>query len=295
MNRHEGGHSLDHTFFPRHPGQAQGWQARLKLGYALSAGRTAPVCRRHIGPLLVQRPFYPEGEVCHSYLLHPPGGVVQYDTLDLQVQVAPGAHALITTPGAGKFYRSSDGEGEGIILQNFQLADGAAYEWLPQETILYAGSRSRLDTQVSLKGSARYIGWEIICLGRPAANERFEEGLLVQRICVERDGYPLMLEQLEIDSDRNQLVAAWGMQAQPVTATLLCTVDFDGATGESLGDAAGEPYSGMGEITVMDGLFVARYLGPQARHAREWFMRLWGLLRPAVFGRDACPPRIWAT
>lgn len=273
-------------------GVTNGWRARLELGYAPSAGRTMPLHRRHVGPLLVQRPFHPEGGVCHSYLLHPPAGVVQGDTLEFQVEAAPGAHALVTTPGAGKFYR---GAGEARVRQNFRIADGAAYEWLPQETILYAGSRARLETRVSLEGSARYLGWEIICLGRPAAGEGFDESRLVQRLSVERNGCPLLHEQLVLDGGSAQLAGAWGLQEQPVTATLLCTVDFDAAAGEIICDAAGEPQAGMGGITVMDGLLVARYLGPQARFARDWFVSLWEVLRPAVFGREACRPRIWAT
>ena len=271
---------------------SDGWRARLELGYAMTAGRTMPVHRRHVGPLLVQRPFHPEGEVCHSYLLHPPAGVVQGDTLEFQVDAAPGAHALVTTPGAGKFYR---GTGEACVLQNFHVAEDAAFEWLPQETILYAGSRARLETRISLQGTARYLGWEIVCLGRPAADERFESGRLVQRLNVERDGRPLLSEQLVLDGGGVQLDGPWGLQSQPVTATLLCTVDFDAAAGEAVWDAAGEPQQGLAGVTVMDGLLVARYLGPQARYARDWFIRLWAALRPAVFGREACAPRIWAT
>ncbi|APZ44328.1 hypothetical protein BW247_15535 [Acidihalobacter ferrooxydans] len=270
-----------------------GWRARLELGYAPRAGRTIPIHRRHIGPLLVQRPFHPEGEVCHTYLLHPPAGIVQGDALEFQVEAAAGAHALVTTPGAGKFYRSTGGEAH--VVQRFHVTDGAAYEWLPQETILYAGSHARLETHVTLEGSARYLGWEIVCLGRPAADERFDEGRLVQRLGVERDGRPLLHEQLVLDGGSAQLVGIWGMQAQPVTATLLCTADFSAARSEALCTAAGEPLTGMGGITVVDGLLVARYLGPQARHAREWFVRLWTVLRPEVFGREACVPRIWAT
>lgn len=271
---------------------AQGWRARLELGYAPVAGRTMPVHRRHVGPLLVQRPFHPEGEVCHSYLLHPPAGVVQGDALELQVDAAPGAHALVTTPGAGKFYR---GTGEACVLQNFRVADGAAYEWLPQETILYAGSRACLETRVSLEGEARYLGWEIVCLGRPAAEEFYDEGRLVQRLSVERDGRSLLSEQLVLNGGSAQLAGVWGLQGQPVMATLLCTVDFDAAMGETICDEAGEPQAGMGGVTVMDGLLVARYLGPQARFARDWFVRLWTALRVQAFGREACAPRIWAT
>jgi len=82
-----------------------GWQARLDLRYSASAGeRTVLSHRRHTGPLLVQKPFYPEGpRVCHSTLVHPPGGIAGGDRLELHVEVEAGAHAVITTPGAAKW------------------------------------------------------------------------------------------------------------------------------------------------------------------------------------------------
>ncbi len=276
----------------------EGWHARLELGYAPSAGRTVPIHRRHIGPLLVQRPFFPEGahpqgEVCHSYLLHPPAGLVGGDTLELIVEVSPGAHALITTPGAGKVYRTT---GEVHVCQRFSVADDAALEWLPQETILYTGSRTRLETRISLKGTARYLGWEIICLGRPAAGKYFETGRFEQYLNVEHDGLPLLSERLLLEGGATQLAALWGLQGQPVTATLLCTVaGFDALAGEAICDRAGEPHVGIAGVSIIDGLLVARYLGPQVRYAHAWFVRLWEALRPVVFGRAACAPRIWAT
>ena len=82
------------------------WRACLELHYSLESART--VARyRHDGPLRVLRSLYPEGDtVCHNVLVHPPGGLVGGDTVETQVSVAPGAHGLVTTPGATRFYRS---------------------------------------------------------------------------------------------------------------------------------------------------------------------------------------------
>ena len=69
----------------------EGWQATLSLGFARVGVRTVLARRRQRGPLAVQRPFHPEGDVCHVYLLHPPGGVVGGDTLDIRAwAVRPG-------------------------------------------------------------------------------------------------------------------------------------------------------------------------------------------------------------
>ncbi|HEY3488167.1 MAG TPA: urease accessory protein UreD, partial [Gammaproteobacteria bacterium] len=117
-------------------GRDQCWQARLELGFERRDGKTVVAHRRHNGPLTIQKPFYPErSEICHVYLLHPPGGVAGGDALELEVAVSTGAHALITTPAAGKFYRCNDRTAS--LRQNLSVQAGSTLEWLPQETIVF--------------------------------------------------------------------------------------------------------------------------------------------------------------
>src|SRR5437764_7229888 len=105
------------------------WNASLQLDYSREGARS--VARfAHDGPLRILQSLYPEGDaVCHNVLVHPPGGLVGGDTLDVRVTVADGSHGLITTPGASRFYRSDGAQ----ALQDVQLrlAAGARLEWLP--------------------------------------------------------------------------------------------------------------------------------------------------------------------
>ena len=113
------------------------WHARLELDYAMRQGRSIAQFR-HEGPLRILQSLYPQGDaICHNVLVHPPGGLVGGDTLDIRVRVATAAHGLITTPGATRFYRSL---GE-TALQNTQitLEPGARLEWLPMESLCYSG------------------------------------------------------------------------------------------------------------------------------------------------------------
>jgi len=275
-----------------------GWQAHLTLGFQRRGQRTLLGQCAHQGPLQVQRPFYPEGEtVCHIAILHPPGGVVGGDELRLEARLDPGAHALLTTPAAGKFYRSA-----GPLARQIQCltaAPGAVLEWLPQENIVYNGARLQTLTRIDLQGDTRFLGWEILCLGRPAADEIFTTGECRQTLELWRDGTPLYLESGCYSGGDPVLNAAWGLQGQPVTATLLGTPVMPGwvaalRTGwESCTALAVE--GEQATVTALDGVLICRYLGPSATRARRWLILAWSLLRPLMLNRPACPSRFWNT
>lgn len=263
---------------------AQSWKAELDLGFARAAERTVLAERRHDGPLVVQKPLYPEGgEVCHAIVVHPPAGIAGGDELALEARAAAGAHALLTTPGAGKWYRSAGP----WASQALRFKISGALEWLPQETIIFSGARARLETQVSLQGDARYLGWEILCLGRTGSGERFDHGMLRLSTRVQRDGKLLWLERGRIEGGGPLLDSPAGLQGHPVCATLV-------AAGEGFDLAACRAVGGLA-VTRVPGVLVARYLGDSSEIAKQLFARLWAVLRPALFGRAAHAPRIWST
>lgn len=276
----------------------EGWQAELHLGFGhvrdSRGGRTVLARRRAQGPLQVQRPFYPEGaEVCHVYLLHPPGGIVGGDQLRVDVEVDAGAHALVTTPAAGKFYRSAGRAAR--QTQHLRVAAGATLEWLPQENIVFEGAIAGSLTRIELEEDARFMAWETVCLGRPAAGEAFGHGLFDQRLQVHRQGRPLLLEANRFEGGSAMLRERWGMGSAPVTATMVCgpcgAAELEVARGAIAQVATGDLFA----VTLVDDLLVARYLGARADRGREYFIHLWIALRPHCLGLAACPPRIWNT
>lgn len=269
---------------------SSGWRARLELEFTHTAARTVLSGRRHFGPLIVQRPFYPEGGTCHVYLVHPPGGIVGGDQIALDVVLQPGTHALLTTPAATRFYRAGP-HPAAVLQQEFRVHD-AALEWLPQETILFDGARARSRTLVHLHGSARFAGWEISCLGRPANGERFTQGSLAQDLLLYRDGRPLLLDRLRLQGGAMALDAPWGMAGAQTQGTLLLT-PAAGVDVTSLRELA---RSGVRHgLTVVDDVLLCRALATQAEPIRQLFTDIWLHARPALLGRAAVAPRIWAT
>lgn len=272
--------------------QTNGWSARLALGFEARGERTVLAHREHHGPLAVQKPFYPEQAACHVYLLHPPGGVVGGDHLSVQVKVADGAHALITTPASTKFYRSG---GEFAVQEQcLDVAPHGILEWLPQDTILFASSRVATTTRINLTPGARFIGWEILCLGRPAAGELFNDGVCRQRFELWSDDTPLLIERANLIGGSRILEAAWGFGGQTVYGCLVATP----ATKPMLElvredvQAAGD---GLFSATLIEDTLVCRYLGDSAEDTRQSFASAWSVIRPNMLGLTACPPRVWST
>jgi urease accessory protein len=272
-----------------------GWQARLELEFGLSGSRTVLVHRSHSGPLLVLRPLYPEAEgeppePCHVYVIHPPGGVVSGDDLRLRVGVQAGAHALLTTPAAGKYYRRGGG-GVARTAQEFHVG-AAALEWLPQENIFYPDADVELSTVVHLAAAARFIGWEISCLGLPASQLTLADGQVRQSLELWHAGAPVLLERLLFD--RSCLAARWGLANYAALGTWLAfpatAADLERARG-CAADCVGLQLA----CTLVDSALVCRAWAQRADEVRGAFVELWRALRPVLLGRAAVSPRIWAT
>jgi urease accessory protein len=259
------------------------WKARLELAFA-RRGETSFLARRRFdGPLVVQKPFHPEPGVCQAVVVHPPGGIAGGDHLEIDVAVDAHAHALLTTPGAGKWYRSSGA----MAAQRLRLRAAGVLEWLPRETLVFQGARALLECDVELSGDGVYCGWEILCLGRTGSGERFGDGTLRLATSVRRDGRLLLRERGMIEGGGRLLESRAGLAGHPVAGTLVATVE-----------APRELLAAVREFvpaTQLPGLLVARYLGDSTEEAFEAFTAAWSLLRPVYAGRAATPPRIWST
>lgn len=284
----------DVRHFACKPDARQAWQARLHLRFDCDARGTRLAERRHTGPLRVQKALYPEGApVCHAVIVHPPGGIVGGDALAIDIGAADGAHALLTTPGAGKWYRA----GGRPSRQDVRIAVGshAALEWLPQETLFYRGAEVEMTHDLSLAGDARYIGSEILCFGRTASGEVFTEGSIRQISTIRRDGELVWHETGRIDGAGAAMHSPSGLDGNTVCATLVaCGLRLDAGQLRQLRqelDAAG----GRSGVTQLPAIVVVRHLGRSSETARAVLLAAWRRLRPALLGHAASVPRLWTT
>ncbi len=285
------------------------WQASLELclSYRPSGtyensvtGKTLISRCRHKGPLYVQKPFYPEGDdLAHLYLLHPPGGIVSGDHLHIDVRVETYAKALITTPGAARIYRAREDRALQQQTVNIQLAANSALEWFPLETIVYNDADVALSTKIELEDNANIAAWEITCFGLLASDALFEQGSFQQRYEIIRDGKPVFIDRMAIDdSNRDVFLSAQvSMQSFTVSGFLIVAgFNKDEALLEGIRDMleTTELHKQVA-ISHVSECLICRYLGDSAEQARKAFTAIWQLIRPEIFERPACEPRIWLT
>ena len=279
-----------------------GWLARLSLHYKSEHRHGVAhtgAHDHHEGPLRVLQRLYPEGPgICHHVLVHPPGGIVGGDELHLDARLDAGAHALITTPGATRFYRS---EGA-LALQHthLQLAEGARLEWLPMETIAYSGCQAANRVTAALEPGAEMMGWDVLALGLPAAGLAFEAGVYSQQL--ELPGQWLERGRIAA-ADATLLQGPVGWAGHRVSATLWFAAGsaLPAARRTALVDAARELLQGhelaaaAGATAPQSCVVVLRVLAGRVEPVMQLFAAVRAAWRQLAWGLAAEPPRIWRT
>ncbi|MFM6993370.1 MAG: urease accessory protein UreD [Rhodoferax sp.] len=273
------------------------WHAQLQLDYERRDART--IARHlHSGPLRILQSLYPEGDaVCHNVLVHPPGGLVGGDTLDIALRAASGTHGLVTTPGATRFYRS---EGPLAVQRTHLTLEGnARVEWLPLETICYSGCHAENHLTVTLDPDAQLMGWDVTALGLPHAGQPFVQGCVQQHL--ELPG--VWLERARVDAQDTLLLnspaALAGLRCW-ATLYLVSGRPMDRAAKAVALDTAREVIAGgplaahAGATSPNPQTIVVRAMAPQVESVMTLLRQVRLAWRAAVWNMPATTPRIWA-
>lgn len=274
------------------------WHARLQLDYRLETARTV-ARHEHDGPLRILQSLYPEGDaICHNVLVHPPGGLVGGDTLDISITAGGASHGLITTPGATRFYRSS---GEPALQRtHITLAGQARLEWLPLEAICYSDCLAENHLTLALAPQAEFMGWDVTALGLPHAGQPFEQGSFLQNIEVPG----VWLERGHIRADDQRLMnGPLGLAGHRCLASLFFVAGNklergrrDRALDLARQVIAAHALRHTTGATSPDGqVIVVRVLAPMVEPAMDLLRQIWAAWRPHFWHLPATSPRIWST
>ncbi len=274
------------------------WRARLSLHYTRDGERTT-AHDRHEGPLRVLRRLYPEGPaICHHVLLHPPGGVAAGDVLEVEARLETGTHAVVTTPGATRFYRS-----EGALAEQrstLHLAPGARLEWLPMEAIAHPGCQALNRLRATLEPGAEMIGWDVLALGLPASGQAFDQGVFSQHL--ELPG--VWLDRARIvagDHLLRQSPLGWAGHGVLATAWMAAGTAWPVAKRQALLDVARAAIqhhglaANAGVTAVQPSVLVLRVLAAGVEPAMQVLALARAAWRQLAWGLAAEPPRIWRT
>lgn len=274
------------------------WTGRLRIDYRLDGARTI-AHDLHEGPLRVLQRLYPEGDaICHHVLVHPPGGIAGGDVLEIDASLAPGTHAVVTTPGATRFYRSTGAPA--VQRARTRVQAGARLEWLPLETLAYDCCIAENHLQLELEPGAQALGWDVLALGLPAADAPFARGSFLQHLewpghWLERAriaaGDTLLLDSPLGWAGHRVLGTLWFAGLGPREAGLREQL-LDGARAAIDAVPSGTP---AGATSPHSGLVVVRVLAPRVEPAMRLLQAVRAAWRVAAWGLQARPPRVWAT
>ena len=273
------------------------WRADLKLDYTLESQRT--VARYlHQGPLRILQSLYPEGDqICHNVLVHPPGGLVGGDTLDIQVNVAEGAHALVSTPSATRFYKSG---GQAALQQvTATLAPGARLEWLPLEAIAYNDCEATNRAIFNLAPTSELMAWDVTALGLPSSAMAFEQGHFQQHL--EIPGVWLERGNLRGD-DTRWLNSPLGLAGQKCLASLVFASgnNIEPQRAAQALEAAREVLEAhplrlqAGVTCAHPQVIVLRVMSPLVEPSMNLLKKVWAVWRHTLWALPSTPPRIWS-
>lgn len=285
--------------FPKNS-SAPFWYAQLELGFCFENSRTIMSHRKHHGPVRVQKMLWPEKTgVCHAIIVHPPAGIAGGDHLTFEIETKDQAHAVVTTPGAGKWYKTNGKQAFQHI--HLHVKDQSILEWVPQGTMLFDGALAHSETHIHLDNAASFIGWDMLVLGRQARAERFVQGSYYNQFKLWRENKLLVADTLYFEGEDRWLSSCLGMNNQAVMGSFWAAAPEKYRSSfylEQQLELIRELMMCMQApvtLTLLDDVVSARFLGNDVRHCHDAFAAIRAKLRRYWFDLEEEFPRIWKT
>ena len=221
-----------------------------------------------------------------AVLLNSSGGVAAGDALSAEIVAGPGTQLCVSAQAAERFYRAVPDSLPSRVRNTIRVADGAALEWLPQETILFDQSSLDRVLDISLEEGARFLGVEMMIFGRRAMGESVRQVELSDTIRLRRAGRLIWHDAIRFTGNPSEALAqaAIGRGAIALASLLYAAPDAESRLPELR--AALAPFEAG--VSLLDGLLTARILAPEGATLRAAVLAGLATLRD---GRAM--PRVW--
>lgn len=264
------------------------WHAVLKLKFKNIQKKTILFSKKSLGPLIVQHPFYPEKKVCHTYIIHPPGGIVSGDILNIIVKLKKNTNTLFTNPSATKFYCSNRLQKSKVKI-NFYIEDNASLEWLPQNSIFFPNSYVDIENNFFIKNTSKIIIWETLCINDMLNNyKKLQKSFITNRTKIWINNFLFLNEKINIIEEKlynfldySIITTLFGFPVNKNVVKLL----YKFVKNKKL----------MIGITLIKNLLIIKILEKNNITNQNIIQKIWKILRPEIIGEKICIPRIWFT
>ena len=239
---------------------------RLSLNVAHSEDRgTNLVDLREEGSyrLIFPRPI---DRTVTAVILNTAGGVASGDTFSVNAFADKNAALTITTQAAERIYGAPD-NAVGQIHTKLRVASGAWINWLPQETILFDGSRLNRELDVEVAEDATFLMVEPLIFGRQASGEIIKSGLFQDRVRIVCDGRPIYLDSIRMSGN---IASTLGNAAVANGARALANIVlYDAHAAQHLDAVRGLLPTTAGASMLADNILVIRILAADSFALRK--------------------------
>lgn len=201
-----------------------------------------------------------------AVILNTAGGVASGDTFSVNAFADKNAALTITTQAAERIYGAPD-NAVGQIHTKLRVASGAWINWLPQETILFDGSRLNRELDVEVAEDATFLMVEPLIFGREASGEIIKSGLFQDRVRIVCDGRPIYLDSIRMSGN---IASTLGNAAVANGARALANIVlYDAHAAQHLDAVRGLLPTTAGASMLADNILVIRILAADSFALRK--------------------------
>ena len=138
-----------------------------------------------------------------AVILNTAGGVTGGDTFSTSFTVEAFAKKSITTQAAERIYCSHDLSTSSIYNQLHAKPNSQLY-WLPQETILFEGSRLCRRLKVEVGRGTKFLMLEPLVFGREASGENLHSCSIDDSVSIKFDGKIIYYDRVKLNGNLTQ-------------------------------------------------------------------------------------------